>query len=99
MSNEEKHTHYFSNSIRWNLCCKQATYLLLKKEEITKLSFKEETALKFHMLICKFCRTFKKQSTLINKFISENILANNVKLAEADKNNLKSLINNNLNKN
>ena len=98
MSSEEKHTHYFSHS-GWNLCCKQATYLLLKKEELAKLSFKEESALKFHMVICRFCRAFKKQSEIMNKLIHDNILASSLKLAEADKTNLKSLINSNLNKN
>lgn len=99
MSSEEKHTHYFSHGIGWNLCCKQATYLLLKKEELKKLSFKEEGALKFHMAICKFCRAFKKQSQIMNEMMHEIVLANDLKLAESYKTNLKSLINNNLNKN
>ncbi len=97
MSSEEKHTHYFSHSIGWNLCCKQATYLLLKKEELKKLSFKEESALKFHTTICKFCRAFKKQSQIINKMMHEIVLGNNLTLNNVEKNNLKSLINNNLN--
>src|ERR1700757_4265209 len=96
MSSEEKNIAYFGVS-KWNLCCKQATYLLLKKEELTKLSFKDETALKFHMAICKFCRAFKKQSEIMNRLISENVLESSVKLANTDKNNLKSLINSNLN--
>ena len=96
MSGEEQHIKYFGAS-SWNLCCKQATYLLLKKEELTKLSFKDETALKFHMAICKFCRAFKKQSEIMNRLIHENVLASSVKLADADKDNLKSLINSNLN--
>ena len=99
MSGEEKHTNYFDHHIGWNLCCKQATYLLLKKEELTKLSFKEESALKFHMSICKFCRAFKKQSALLNKLITETVLETNFKLSEPNKVNLKSLINSNLNKN
>ena len=99
MSGEEKHNHYFSDGTGWNLCCKQATYLLLKKEELSKLSFKEETALKFHLSICKFCRAFKKQSALLNKLISETVLENKFKLSDPTKTNLKSLINSNLNKN
>jgi hypothetical protein len=99
MSSEEKHTHYFANSIGWNLCCKQATYLLLKKEELKKLSFKEETAMKFHMAICKFCRAFKKQSAIMNRMISETVLASETTMNEPEKNKLKLLINSNLNKN
>ncbi len=97
MISEEKHIHYFSHSIGWNLCCKQATYLLLKKEELKKLSFKEESSLKFHRAICKFCRTFIKQSLLINKMMNEIVLENNLTLNNGVKSNLKSLINNNLN--
>ena|ERR1700751_4118513 len=96
MSSEEKNIAYFGVS-KWNLCCKQATYLLLKKEELSKLSFKDESALKFHMAICKFCRAFKKQSALMNQLISQMALANSAKLNDNDKNNLKTLINNSLN--
>ena len=99
MSGEDKHIHYFASTIGWNLCCKQATYLLLKKEEVTKLSFKEETALKFHMAICKFCRAFSKQSQMINQVISETVLENRVSLLQKDKDKLKLLINSNLNGN
>src|SRR4051812_45826995 len=98
MSGEEKHTRYFSSS-GWNLCCKQATYLLLKKEELAKLSFKQEASLKFHMAICKFCRAFKKQSLIINKLVSETVLESNSRMSDKDKHNLKLLINNDLNKN
>lgn len=97
MSSEEKHIHYFSHGIGWNLCCKQATYLLLKKEELSKLSFKEESALKFHMAICRFCRAFKKQSALINKLVHETVLATSFKLNDEKKDKLKSLINSGLN--
>jgi|SRR5579872_448546 hypothetical protein len=96
MSGEETHIHYFASTIGWNLCCKQATYLLLKKEEAQKLSFKEESALKFHLAICRFCRAFKKQSALMNRFISQSVATNNSKLTENYKTNLKLLINNNL---
>jgi hypothetical protein len=97
MSAEDKNIAYFSKGFSLNLCCKQATYLLLKKEEQQKLSFKEETALKFHMIICKFCRAFKIQSALMNDAIKQN-LSQMVLLPQADKEKLKLLINNNLNK-
>ncbi|MGZ3863081.1 MAG: hypothetical protein ACXVPN_04695 [Bacteroidia bacterium] len=97
MSGEDKNIGYFARSTGWNLCCKQATYLLLKKEELSKLSFKEESALKFHMAICKFCRAFRKQSELMNELISKSVKISSFTLADADKNNLKSLINKGLN--
>jgi hypothetical protein len=95
MSGADKNTQYFA-STGWNLCCKQATYLLLKKEELTKLSFKEEAALKFHMSICKFCRAFRKQSAIINQVIHDSILASQKNMSEADKTKLKLLINSQL---
>src|ERR1043166_5108687 len=98
MSGEEKYTHYFA-STGWNLCCKQATYLLLKKEELQKLSFRDETALKFHLAICKFCRAFKKQSALMNEVIGQAAHSVHDHLKEADKTKLKVLINSKLNEN
>lgn len=97
MTSEEKNMAYFSKSIGWNLCCKQATYLLLKQEE-KALSFKEEYALKFHMRICKLCRAFKIQSEIMNEAINKN-LQQMVLMPQAEKNNLKALINSNLDNN
>ena len=97
MTSEEKNTSYFSKPFGWNLCCKQATYLLLKKEEQQILSRKEEFALKFHMSICKLCKAFKKQSIIMNEAIKQNS-QRIVLMPQPEKDNLKSLINNNLNK-
>lgn len=96
MSGEEKHIHYFAGT-GWNLCCKQATYLLLKKEELTKLSFKEEASLKFHLAMCRFCRAFGRQSKLMNELITETVLAAKSALGEDEKAKLKLLINSKLN--
>ncbi len=95
MTSEEKNIHYFSTGMGWNLCCKQATYLLLKKEEKHNLSRKEEYALKFHMSICKLCKAFKKQSEIMNETIKQN-LQQMVLMPQAEKENLKALINNHL---
>ena len=46
--------------------CKQATLLSLKKEEGT-ISVKERLKLCYHLLYCKYCRRFAKQSSIINK--------------------------------
>ena len=95
MSAEEKNIAYFSAGMGWNLCCKQATYLLLKQEEQQKLSFKEEYALKFHMSICKLCKAFKKQSAIMNETIKQS-LQKVVLMPESQKDNLKILINRHL---
>jgi hypothetical protein len=95
MSVEDKNMAYFSAGVGWNLCCKQATYLLLKKEEQQKLSFKEEYALKFHMSICKLCRAFKAQSALMNQTIKQS-LQQMVLMPQTQKDNLKLLINKHL---
>ena len=97
MTSKEKNIAYFSKSFGWNLCCKQATYLLLKKEE-KALSFKEEYALKFHMSLCKLCKAFKKQSEIMNETINKN-LQQMVLMPQAEKDNLKALINSNLDNN
>jgi hypothetical protein len=94
MTSEDKNIAYFSKSFGWNLCCKQATYLLLKKEE-KALSSKEEYALKFHMSICKLCKAFKKQSEIMNEAINKN-LNQMVLMPQIEKENLKLLINSNL---
>ncbi|HKC69055.1 MAG TPA: hypothetical protein VKG26_12545 [Bacteroidia bacterium] len=91
---EDKNIAYFNKGFSLNLCCKQATYLLLKKEE-KPLSFKEEYALKFHMSICKLCRAFKIQSEIMNNAINKN-LNQMVLMPQKEKNNLKVLINSNL---
>lgn len=98
MSGEEKHTHYFAHT-GWNLCCKQATYLLLKKEESKKLGFREEFALKFHMMICRFCRAFRKQSLTMNEIIRETARAADKQMSRDQKLKLKLLINSKLNEN
>ncbi len=99
MSGDDKHTHYFASTIGWNLCCKQATYLLLKKEEVKELSFKEEWALKFHLSFCKFCKLFRKQSAILNQMIGKTVLTSKAQLLQRDKDKLKLLINSNLNGN
>ncbi len=94
---EDKNIGYFSTGMGWNLCCKQATYLLLKKEELHKLSLKDEYSLKFHMSMCKLCRAFKMQSAIMNETIKQS-LQKIVLMPQIEKDNLKTLINNYLNK-
>jgi hypothetical protein len=48
--------------------CKQATGLVLKKEE-GKISFPESVKLFYHLLYCFSCRQFAKQSRFISLMI------------------------------
>ena len=46
--------------------CKQATYLIVKREE-RSLTLKEIYQLIVHLIVCVFCRRFLEQSRLISK--------------------------------
>ncbi len=46
--------------------CKEATLLTCKKQD-GKVSFKERMQLLLHLLVCKVCALFYKQSTLLHQ--------------------------------
>jgi hypothetical protein len=48
------------------LSCKEATFLMAKKEE-GKLTFFERMKLSFHTSMCRFCRLFEKQTKQIRE--------------------------------
>jgi hypothetical protein len=50
--------------------CKKATEMVEKKS-VVGLSFSENLKLKLHMSICKACKTYQKQSELIDTFIAD----------------------------
>ena len=50
------------------ISCEKATFLISKDEE-AGISFGEKINLGLHLMACKFCRLFRKES----KFISDNI--------------------------
>jgi hypothetical protein len=50
--------------------CKQATFLIEKKE-ISKLSFREMIELRIHLYGCSFCKLYNKQSRIINNMVQE----------------------------
>lgn len=52
------------------LSCKKATELVERKQD-SKLSFKEGFQLKLHLLVCKTCSEYEKQSKLINKALDK----------------------------
>jgi hypothetical protein len=71
--------------------CKESTRLTIKKEE-NKLTLREKLELSFHLLICKYCKSFSKQSLWINSISKslhvEDSLSNSEK--EAMEANLKN---------
>lgn len=52
------------------LSCKKATELI-EKNEITPLSKKEKLQLRIHTSMCKACRSYEKQSDILEKALSE----------------------------
>lgn len=50
--------------------CKKATFLIEKKQS-EKITPQEEMELRLHLKGCEMCRTFMKQSVLINQFTSK----------------------------
>ena len=50
------------------LSCDKATFLITKEQE-GEISFMQKIQLEMHLMACKFCTLFKKQSA----FISDNV--------------------------
>jgi hypothetical protein len=50
--------------------CKHATFLIEKKQ-IAGLTLWERIELRIHLAGCSVCRTFQKQSILINRWLRE----------------------------
>ncbi|MCJ8209133.1 hypothetical protein MUY27_05395 [Mucilaginibacter sp. RS28] len=50
--------------------CKKAT-LLIEKKQITLLTLREKLELKIHLAGCSVCRTFEKQSIMINELVKK----------------------------
>jgi len=63
----------------FNITCKQATYLLSKKEE-GRLTWIEKWRLSAHLGICSFCRLFEIQTN----FITHNVAHQQVDASMAD---------------
>ena len=52
------------------LSCDQATYLIVRGEN-QRISPKEKFTLYLHLLACKYCRIFKKQSRWLEGFLHQ----------------------------
>lgn len=70
------------------LTCKDATLLTCKEQE-NAISFREKIQLKFHLLVCKFCALFYKQSNLVHQHLTkmndESYESNTLQLDETKK--------------
>ena len=80
------------------ISCHEATFLISKKQE-EKLSLTEQMKLSLHLMYCKYCNRFAKQTKEITKAIKEmnrRMQKNSVKitLTEEQKKRIKKAINN-----
>lgn len=77
------------------LSCKEATFLVSKKQE-TSISLFKSIQLKMHLLMCKFCALFNKQSNLIHHELKRrndgNYESTTLQLNDATKINLQNKI-------
>ncbi|HEY8929470.1 MAG TPA: hypothetical protein VIM55_09785 [Mucilaginibacter sp.] len=48
--------------------CKKAT-LLIEKKAMDKITVREYIELRIHLIGCRFCRIYKKQSAVINEMV------------------------------
>lgn len=85
--------------IRYN--CRKATYLIEKKQ-ISTITFVERIELVIHLAGCSICRTFEKQSKLINQAVKDlfrSSVTPPTQLDEEYKRNLQTRIDEQLNNN
>ena len=71
--------------------CKEATLLIVKKQE-GKLSWGDKIRLRFHVMMCKFCKLFENDVQLIDGHIHDCIEEYNIdyRMSEPDKNHIKN---------
>ncbi|MDJ1496260.1 hypothetical protein QNI19_25200 [Cytophagaceae bacterium DM2B3-1] len=50
--------------------CRKATFLIEKKQ-LASLTLREKLELRIHLAGCSICRTFEKQSILINRMVKD----------------------------
>lgn len=76
-----------------NISCKEAVDLILRKEE-GKISLLSSVKLQYHLTVCRLCRTFLKQNSLINRHVRKRNQTMKYRLSDEDK---ESIIHNALN--
>lgn len=81
--------------------CRKATYLI-EKSQIGNITLREKLELKIHLAGCSVCKTFLKQSVLINKMVHDlfqSPATNELKLDDQFKKELQERIEDKLDKN
>ncbi len=63
------------------LSCKKATELIELKSD-TQLSFKANIQLKMHLMMCKACNAYEKQSAKLNKMLGLHFDVNTIDESE-----------------
>ncbi len=69
------------------ISCKKSTELVIQKEE-GRLSANQRFQLFSHMAICRFCRLFALQSSIINRAFHKNANQENLHLTDEEKDEL-----------
>lgn len=76
-----------------NISCKEATYLVSKREE-GKLTIRERLKLYFHFRICSFCKLFARQSKYMGQQTAKlEEQMDEVKMEHKDKEQIRKEIN------
>ncbi|ETZ24089.1 hypothetical protein [Pedobacter sp. V48] len=81
--------------------CRKATYLI-EKQQIGRITLREKLELKIHLAGCSICKTFQRQSIVINHLVRNLFQSTeraDVRLDDEFKRNLQQRINQNLDKN
>ncbi len=60
--------------------CRKATYLIEKKQ-LTKITVRERLELKIHLAGCSVCKTFERQSIIINRMVKEVLGKGNIEFS------------------
>ncbi|OIR01352.1 hypothetical protein GALL_166400 [mine drainage metagenome] len=76
------------------LNCKEATFLVSKKEE-GKLAFFEKMKLQVHLHFCKFCKMFEQQTNFIGHNAGQSHLHDHSTLSDATKEKIFRFLNEN----
>jgi hypothetical protein len=64
--------------------CEHATYLI-SKGQVNPLSGWEKLWLNLHLFTCQFCKRLKKQTDIIQKFLSEYMLSGKAQAGDSRK--------------
>lgn len=65
------------------LTCKKAT-LLIEKQQNSRLNMAENIQLRLHLLICKACQRYRKQSLLIEQWLMHSMRSGAKELSDQE---------------